>query len=244
MLTNGCLFRIYNSLAAEVAKNKLLAEIALERVGEREGLSARAALQTLELISPESIETGRIGRAWEEAYTGTKIVDVVEELWSEPDPRLVNLVRDRMKQAGQRLSGKQTQEWLGRLEVKIETRSRRVPVVKPGPKPGPTVVSPTQITIGAYAEGIKYSYEILTKTAEWLIGQGKLTASGCPISSGRRRNIVNTKPSHRDGGDFRAPRQLSNGLWIETHHSTAGCVGYARRLLKRFGYSEDMLEVE
>ena len=55
---------------------------------------------------------------------------------------------------------------------------------------------------------------------------------------------MNTKPSHRDGGDFRAPRELSNGLWIETHHSMAGSIGYARRLLKTFGYSEDMLEVE
>ena len=55
---------------------------------------------------------------------------------------------------------------------------------------------------------------------------------------------MNTEARHRDGGDFTAPRELSNGLWIGTHHSMAGSIGYARQLLKTLGYSEDMLEVQ
>jgi hypothetical protein len=244
VLTNGSLFRIYNSLAPEVAEKKLVEEIDLAHVGESDGPSPEGAVQTLQLISPESIEAGRIDEAWNERYTGAKIREVVRELWRKPDPGLVNLVRQRMKERGRTLSKKETGRWLRSLDVTVESRAGGASAEKPKRRAAPTAESPTRMKLGTYQEDIKHSYEILTKTAEWLIGQGKLKASDCPISSGRRRNIVNAEPKHRDGGDFRAPRKLSNGLWVETHHSTAGCIGYAKRLLERFGYSEGILVLE
>ena len=244
VLTNGCLFRVYNSLAPVVAEKKLVEEVDLATVGESDGVSPDRAVQILELISPQSIETGRIDHAWDQRHTGTKIVEVVKELWREPDPGLVNLVRQRMMERGRTLSRKDTSRWLGTLDVKIGTRSRPAPIVKPKPKPRLAPATPTQIGLGTYRDEIKYSYEILTKTAEWLIQQGKLRASDCPIPTGRKRNLVNTEPRHREGEEFTAPRQLSNRLWLETHFSTKGCIRNARRLLERYGYSEDLLRVE
>ena len=244
VLTNGSLFRIYNSLAPEVAKKKLLEELDLARVDQAEGTPVDRALQVIRLISPQSVESGEIDGVWDERYTGAKIRETVDELWSGPDSDLVNLVRRRMMERGHTLTKKETARWLGTLDIKARSRSTTVPRKQRKPKPPPDTARPTRIRVGTYGDDIKYSYEILIKTAEWLIGQGKLRASDCPISTGGRRNIVNTEAKHTDGGDFRAPRRLSNGLWIDINHSTAGCIGYARRLLKRFGYSEDMLEVE
>jgi hypothetical protein len=244
VLTNGCVLRIYNSLAPEVAEKKLLQEVNLASVGQTNGVAAETAAEHLALISPQSIETGQIDEAWEELYTGTKVREVIEELWKKPDPGLINLVRQRMKEHGRKLSRKDTARWLRSLQIQVATRAAPMPKLKAKPKAKQPPATPTQIRIGDYRDETKYSYEILTKTAEWLIRQGKLTASACPISSGRRRNIVNTEPRHRDGGAFRAPRKLSNGLWVETHHSTAGCISYARRLLKTFGYSDNILEVK
>jgi len=244
VLTNGSVFRIYNSLAAEVAQKKLLEEVDLAGVGQTDGVSPEGAVEILELVSPHSIEMGLVDQAWEQRYTGTKILEVVKELWSKPDPGLVKLVRQRMKERGRTLSTKDTSRWLRALDVKVETRSAPVPKEKRKRKPAPTAVSPSRIRVGTYRDEIKYSYEILTKTAEWLIGQGKLKASDCPIATGRKRNLVNTEPKHKQGEDFRAPRRLSSGLWIETHFSTKGCIRCARRLLERFGYSGEMLEVE
>jgi len=244
VLTNGCLFRIYNSLAPEVAKKKLLEELDLASVGQAEGAPVDRALQMIRLISPQSVESGEIDGIWDERYTGAKIRETVADLWSEPDPDVVNLVRRRMVERGHRLTRKETARWLGTLDIKLRPRSTTAPRKKKKARPPRTVVRPTRIRVGTYSDDIKYSYEILIKTAECLIGQGKLRASDCPISTGGRRNIVNTEAKHTDGGDFRAPRRLSNGLWIDINHSTAGCIGYARQLLKTFGYSEDMLEVE
>jgi hypothetical protein len=244
VLTNGCVLRIYNSLAPEVAQRKLLEEVDLATVGEADGVSPDRAMEILRLISPESIETGRIDQAWDQQYTGAKIVEVARELWRIPDPSLVNLVRQRMKERGRRLSKKETGRWLRSLDVRVEARSEPVVDEKRRPKRPHPAVSPRRIRVGTYGDEITYSYEILTKTAEWLIGQGKLTASDCPIPTGRKRNLVNRESRHRDGERFTAPRRLSNGLWLETHFSTKGCIRSARRLLERFGYPPEMLQVE
>lgn len=98
--------------------------------------------------------------------------------------------------------------------------------------------------IGSDTYQIRNSYEILTNTAEWLIGKGKLKRSDCPIPIGRKRHLVNAEPKHRYGENFRAPKKLSNGIYIETHYSTAGCINGARRLLERYDYSGDTLTVD
>jgi len=91
---------------------------------------------------------------------------------------------------------------------------------------------------------IRNSYEILINTANWLIKKGKLKLSDCPVGMGHKRNLVNREPEHKYGDSFTAPKKLSNGLWIETHYSTASCINNARRLLEKFGYSGSVLEVQ
>lgn len=90
---------------------------------------------------------------------------------------------------------------------------------------------------------IRNSYEILINTANWLIKKGKLKTTDCPVGMGHKRNLVNRTPKHKYGDSFTAPKKLSNGLWIETHYSTASCINNARRLLERFGYQGNVLEV-
>jgi len=125
----------------------------------------------------------------------------------------------------------------------VEARSAPVVEGRRKRKSAGTLLRATRIRVGTYTDEIKYSYEILTKTAEWLIGQGKLRVSDCPVPTGRKRNLVNTEARHRDGAGFTAPRQLSNGLWLETHFSTKGCTRNAKRLLEASGCSTDILEV-
>ena len=103
---------------------------------------------------------------------------------------------------------------------------------------------PRIMKIGSDVFEIRNSYEILTNTAEWLIRRGKLRRSDCPIPIGRKRHLINIEPKHRYGDNFRAPKRLSNGLYIEVHYSTAGCINNARRLLERFGFRGDILEAQ
>jgi len=104
--------------------------------------------------------------------------------------------------------------------------------------------SPRKMKLKGEVFEIQNSYEILVNTANWLIKNGKLKISDCPVGIGPKRYLVNKEPKHKYGDDFRAPKKLSNGLWIETHYSTASCINYAKRLLEKFGISSDLLTIE
>ena len=107
--------------------------------------------------------------------------------------------------------------------------------------PGP----PRRMKLSGERYDLRYAYEILVNTANWLIKQGKMRASDCPVAVGRgSRNLVSVDKKHRYGKDFFLPRKLSNGLWIETHSSSAATINYAKRLLEKFGYSADTLTIE
>lgn len=90
---------------------------------------------------------------------------------------------------------------------------------------------------------VRNSYEVLVNAAEWLVKKGKLRRDNCPVVSGHKRHLVNIAPKHRYGDDFRAPKKLSNGLFVETHYSTTHCIANARRLLEHCGFSGTLLEV-
>lgn len=78
---------------------------------------------------------------------------------------------------------------------------------------------------------LRNSFEILVNTANWLIKTGKLKQGDCPVGIGYgKRNLIHKEPKHKYGDDFRAPKKLVNGLWIETHYSTASTINYAKRL--------------
>jgi hypothetical protein len=102
---------------------------------------------------------------------------------------------------------------------------------------------PNSMKLGGEVFEIQNSYEILVNTANWLIKKGLLKPSDCPVPAGHKRYLIHKEPKHKYGDHFRAPKKLSNGLFVETHYSTAGCVNYARRLLEKFGYRADTLAV-
>ena len=104
---------------------------------------------------------------------------------------------------------------------------------------------PRKMKLKREAFELRSSLEILVNTANWLIKNGKLRTSDCPVGIGQRtRYLVNVEQKHRYGDDFHAPKKLSNGLWIETHSSTAATINYAKRLLEKFGFSPDVLTIE
>jgi predicted type IV restriction endonuclease len=96
------------------------------------------------------------------------------------------------------------------------------------------------IKIGADSIPCNYSYEILLQTAEWIIKHGRLKPNEAPLEAGHKRYLVNREKTHKSGENFRAPKKLSNGLWIELSMSTQSCIRYARELLEHFGFKEKL----
>jgi predicted type IV restriction endonuclease len=100
---------------------------------------------------------------------------------------------------------------------------------------------PRKMKLGNKVFELHYSNEILINTANWLIENGKIKSSDCPVKIVRgKRYLINSQPKHEGGNNFRAPKKLSNGLWIETNYSTADCINHAKSLLKKFGAPSEL----
>jgi hypothetical protein len=92
---------------------------------------------------------------------------------------------------------------------------------------------------------IKHQNQILIETANWLIRNGKLKKSNCPISVSRsNRNLVNSKPVHKDNTPFVGAKPLLEGLFVETNSDYENTLKYARKLLEHFRYSGNDIRVE
>ena len=84
---------------------------------------------------------------------------------------------------------------------------------------------------------IKNNGDLIAAVAEWLIAQGHLSESDCPISTPQAEYyyLVHTRPVHSDGSDMDPARKLSNGLYLQPRHSSYEVMLRSVWLLKKFG---------
>ena len=93
---------------------------------------------------------------------------------------------------------------------------------------------------------IKYAYEILVQTVEWLIKRNKLHREVCPIFPGEKsknRYLIHIEPKHQRGHPFNRPKQLTNGLYLEVNYSQPESIRLAQSLLEHYGYPPATLQL-
>jgi len=137
LLTNGNELRIYNSLAEEVAEKKLLVELRIDRIDTPKGLPLDHFAENLQLLSPESISTGRIDEAWESSYGVQNVTWALRHILTAQNTALVNLLRKSLQQRGVKLSSKEVRHHLRSLEIEISPKVSYERPIEPRPKPGP-----------------------------------------------------------------------------------------------------------
>lgn len=108
------------------------------------------------------------------------------------------------------------EEWWGDI-AGVESNGPKQPASSttkpvPPPSPPPHPVPPLPISRGGTVA------QMLIEAAERAIREGRIDAH-TRIETGHSRYLINQKPIHKNGRDFFSPRQLSNGLYIETHAS-------------------------
>ena len=105
---------------------------------------------------------------------------------------------------------------------------------------------PQRMQIDDVHHELRYSFEILVHTANWLIDKRNLKLSDCPINvtRGSKRVLISRTPVHPSGKEFRAPRQLKRGLYIECNASLKSIINSSKKLLEKYGYGPEMLKVE
>lgn len=100
-----------------------------------------------------------------------------------------------------------------------------------------------KLVIGGRQYFERNANQVLIKTAEWLIDQGRISKD-TKVLSGSSRYILNDTSRHPDGTSFFNKVTLKNGMFLEVNNAHDIQVKYARKLLEDLGYNPKLLEVE
>ena len=78
--------------------------------------------------------------------------------------------------------------------------------------------------------------DLVVEVANWLVQEGKLSRSDCPVSLGKARNyMINTTPYQSEVKKFISARKLSDGMYINTVFNAKQKISNSSNLLKEFG---------
>lgn len=173
-------------------------------------------------------------RAMENAYP-----QALKKITEPPFPSLPQALVELVESAGYKIRFEEAEDF---IKEKHSSPITHPPTIGPIP---PSPVGQRKMKINGESFEIHNSYDIIVNTAEWLIRNGKLNSSHIPLRIGRAKAyLINREPKHSDEKDFRARKQLSNGLWINTHNSEPGHINSAKLLLEKFGEKADALSVD
>lgn len=64
--------------------------------------------------------------------------------------------------------------------------------------------------------------ECLSQVVDFLLEKGHLQTSDLPIKSGHKRYIVNFEPKHQNGGEMIRPKEIPQGVYVETNYNKEG----------------------
>lgn len=170
--------------------------------------------------------------------------DAQRKVNEPPYPRLPDALVELVKSAGHKISLEEAEDFI-KTSKKSNFPDTHVPkeeviIFHPnGPRPGGR-----KMKINGESFDIHNSYDIIVNTAEWLIRNGKLNAH-MPLKIGHAKNyLISTESKPIAGTQFRVPKQLSNGLWINIHGIDVGHIHSAEKLLEKCGERADALTVD
>lgn len=244
LLTDGDNYHIYNAHAPVDVGEKLFRAVSISDRNNEEAL-----IGTLLLLSKEKLAADELKELWEACFVDSQVQRALEGILLEDTAAVARLVRRRLPQ----LRPSQIRQSLARADIRIEfpeiSEAAMPKTTSPAAEPTEAEAADKAVVIGGETYSCKYAKDIPVHVANWLVAQGKLPSDRCPVvvtrhsGQGADRCLINTTATHLDGSEFRAPVQLTNGLFMETHASRNDLERYACRLLEWAGVDVGVMHV-
>lgn len=96
--------------------------------------------------------------------------------------------------------------------------------------------------LGDEQRPVRNRREVLIQSAEWLVQTGRLTAANLPKGPGW--NFINTSPHTSNGRDFRSPREISGGIFVDVSVRKRGTlIELSGQLHHHFGVNPETVEL-
>ena len=247
MLTNGATWWFYLPIRAVSWERRKVVTLELNQQDNTE-----IAQKLVDVLGKESVCSGRAIRNAERHQVLETLPEVWNQLVSEPDSSIVNLLAERTHrlcvrapardEVGQFLSGHIEQIQI----MPLPTNPAPVPPLEPGPSPGPSSSgSVTGKKLAAFVfNGSRY------EVTSWKGMLVKLCEVLHTTHSSQFVKVLNLKGRKRpyfskNRMDLREPEMIkATKIFVETNFSAKITIQFAHKVIRQFGYDESDLSFE
>jgi len=249
ILTNGREWWFYLPLEEGPWRERRCLTIDLMNQGADE-----VALQFADFISKQAVTQGlayeRAKQRYDEAREEQRIKEAlpatIRGLLSEPSSQVIEFFQNQTQPAvGTLPPTNLVEDALSALFVGIAIPTSEGPVDTgeageartEGLQLPPLHTRPVSVTIGEQTVPISIWKDVLVETGNWLIENGYQLPFG--KKPGYKMEFLS-----RSQDELKAPKELVNGVYIETWYSARDCVKNARWLLEQLNLPAELLQIE
>ncbi len=216
----------------------------------RENVASGAAIQHAESILESRQREERVKQTLPKAWN-TVIKNAVS-----PDSLLVDLLAETVEEmddfrpTNDEILGfirSHQEKWLLSSATEQEVSQPATPSIPTAkPRAKKQTKKPKQMRIGSESYELRYGYEILVNTANWLIEEGNLKVSdriklSTQGSKNSRLNLFDDKIQNNRPQDW---TELKNGLYIYKNLRIEDSIENAKKLLEHYKYDPEILKIE
>lgn len=251
LLTNGREYRIYRreSIDDGVAI-RTVSEVSLEE------LPARA--EYISLLSKEALQSGHSGELAQRIFEIRHARDELEDNKDDIARQITEIITDSVGDVVSQRAETEAKETVDRLIHELEDRTEQLGERQGNEQDGlgtnseslagdasrsgadfwvaverRTGIVLTEDTIELPDEGT--ATDDYVNFIQFLFDEGYLSRDHLPIESGRTRYILNTDDVHKNGTEMYNPKEVVDGVYLETHQNTDDKKRRIRQLGERFG---------
>lgn len=254
LLTNGKEYRIYRRESVDDGVEiRTVAELKLEDLPARKDY--------VSLLSKEALQSGRSGEFAQRIFEIRNARDQLERDKDTIAARIAEVFTDSVGDVISQRAETEAKETVDRLIRELEERTEQLGQRREHEGDGEEVGEDGPSVVGAddadefWADveretGIRKTGESVELTEEgpatadyvnfiqFLFENGYLSRDDLPIESGRTRYILNTDNRHRNGTEMYNPKEVVDGVFLETHQNTDDKRRRIQQLGEQFGTSE------
>lgn len=254
LLTNGKEYRIYRRESVDDG-------VEVRTVAELELGDLPARKDYVSLLSKEALRSGRSGKFAQRIFEIRNARDRLEHDKDAIAARIAEILTDSVGDIISQRAETEAKETVDRLIRELEDRTEQLGERREregdseqADETDASVESPDEAS-GFWADvedqtGIRMTGESIeltdggTATADYvnfvqfLFENGYLSRDDLPLESGRTRYMLNTENEHKNGTEMYNPKEVVDGVFLETHQNTNDKKRRILQLGERFGVTE------
>ena len=242
LLTNGQQYEIYH-------RENVDDGVEIQTVAQLELAALPNRIDYVRLLSKEALTSGRSQKLAQRIFDIRRARSTLQSEKEGLADGIANLLIDSAGDVVAQDAKTEAKELVDRLTERLEGESEEIqsgreeePAVAGAAPDGESFWESVQKQTGIVRTGDSIEFvegqngvENYINFVNFLFQDGYLSQEDLPIDSGRTRYILNTEPKHKNGSEMKLPKEISEGVYLESHISNKGKKRKMKRLAAEFG---------